>query len=668
MVGRKLKPTLWLLVLGAASLAALTLGVTVGSGATPDTAYDAVTVDSPDAQSLARFPERVIDAGDLTGDGVRDVFASNYVADVAGEADAGRVALISGGDRSVRYTLTSPENQRQAQFGFYISVPGDVNGDGKDDLAVGSPYQDVYTGTGAPCGAAEPNGCNENQGKAYVFSGADGRFLYGLDNPNPQSDEGIYATFGARIGAAGDVTGDRVPDIIVGSPANDVPADCGTQVPVDPNCRQNEGEAFIFNGATGAPVRTLRVPDADRQEATCSTQSPTMRQNNRCGNIGAVQSPGDIDRDGVPDQLVSAYSLRRPNITSPQFFGRLYLFSGRTGAVLTRIDQPAPDPNAFFGLQDLAPNTPGDLSGDGVPDLYANGFLQDGSGGESGAGRSWIFDGKKSIEAGTGVVLRELKDPSPRASEAFGFTASATDYNKDGTPDTYVSGLQGINTETFIYDGRDGSLLKTLAVPAADVQPSQEGNSGTALGYSSRAPGDLNGDGEPDYVAAAPFQDVGGTKDQGKLYFFLSNVPAPPDDDGTPPGGTTGSTPPGGATGGTPPSRRIRANVTRSVSARQVGRRIRVRVTGVLINRQGQPCGGKIAVGVRSGGRRRARRMIRVNSRCRYAATLRFAVRRLPRRLRSRDRRLLVRVAVSYRGTSKIVPARPPSSLRRVIR
>jgi hypothetical protein len=185
----------------------------------------------------------------------------------------------------------------------------------------------------------------------------------------------VFATFGARLGAAGDVTGDGVGDILIGSPANDVPAGCGFQTPIAENCRKNEGEAFLFNGRTGALVRTIRVPEGDRQPAKCSTTGPSLSA--RCGNLSVAQSPGDIDRDGVPDYTVAAYSLRRP-FDDPQFFGRIYLFSGASGAFLAKIDQPVPDGNAFWGLLDAAPNSPGDVTGDGVPDLYGSGFLQDG--------------------------------------------------------------------------------------------------------------------------------------------------------------------------------------------------------------------------------------------------------------------------------------------------
>jgi hypothetical protein len=65
-------------------------------------------------------------------------------------------------------------------------------------------------------------------------------------------------------------------------------------------------------------------------------------------------------------------------------------------------------------------------------------------------------------------------------------------------------------------------------LPPSEAQGPEPGNNGSSLGWSSRAPGGLNGDGEPDYVAAAPYTDVNGTQDQGKVYFFLSNVPDPP--------------------------------------------------------------------------------------------------------------------------------------------
>jgi len=110
---------------------------------------------------------------------------------------------------------------------------------------------------------------------------------------------------------------------------------------------------------------------------------------------------------------------------------------------------------------------------------------------------------------------------------------SRTDYNKDANPDLYIGqALHGGGDEnggTYVFDGRDGSLLKALELPDADRQL---GTGGPSLGFSSVAAGDLNGDGEADYLAGAPFFDEAGIVDNGRIYAFMSSS-APP---GNPPG------------------------------------------------------------------------------------------------------------------------------------
>jgi hypothetical protein len=203
--------------------------------------------------------------------------------------------------------------------------------------------------------------------------------------------------------------------------------------------------------------------------------------------------------------------------------GRIYVFDGANGELLTRIDQPSPDANALWGFNDLGRFTPGDLNGDGVPEIYGTGIRLDGPNDVPDAGRVYIFDGKASLEAGEGVVLYEIDPPNPQAVAAFGFPANRTDYNKDGTTDLYISSISSDDGKSHVFDGRDGSLLKTLALPATETQQRVEGDSGTGL--VGRALGDVNGDGEPDFAAGASGQNVNGVQNQGRLFFFLSNVP-----------------------------------------------------------------------------------------------------------------------------------------------
>lgn len=481
------------------------------SGATKDTIYETTRVDSPDAQLEGRSGERTATVKDLDGDGTTDFFMAAPNHDDGEKADTGLVYAMSGRTQKVLYRIRPPQPQSEAKFGFFISVPGDLDGDRKEDLAVGTDAQDVYTGEGPQCGAPEPNGCNENQGKAWVFSGADGTLLYDLDNPAPQGTKDNTARFGSRIGRAGDLTADGVSEIIVGASNNDIPAGCGNSIPVPPGCRKDEGEAFIFDGKTGKLFRTLNLPQLD-QTPTCPAA---------CGSFGiAVQGPGDTNDDGITDQYVNAASYAALS-------GRSYVFSGKDGELLHRIDNPDPQPIALFGFQDAEPLAPGDVNADGFDDLYANGFLQDGESGED-EGRAWVFSGKD------GELLYEIRDPTPEEGGQFGWSLARTDYNADATPDLYIGqsphhtpGAKGFGG-TYVFDGKDASLLKMLELPKADQQESTSENLGPNLGWTVATPGDLNGDGEPDFLAGAPFLDVGDNKDQGALYVFYSQIETPP--------------------------------------------------------------------------------------------------------------------------------------------
>ncbi len=95
-----------LLALGAVTFAAI--GAATALGATADTPYEVVRVDSPDPQFGGQFGVRLAAAGDLTGDGVRDVFTTSLGQTVDGAAGAGMVTLIDGATRESVYSGPDP--------------------------------------------------------------------------------------------------------------------------------------------------------------------------------------------------------------------------------------------------------------------------------------------------------------------------------------------------------------------------------------------------------------------------------------------------------------------------------------------------------------------------------------------------------------------------------
>jgi FG-GAP-like repeat len=228
---------------------------------------------------------------------------------------------------------------------------------------------------------------------------------------------------------------------------------------------------------------------------------------------------------------------------------------------------------------------------------------------------------------------------------------SRTDYNKDGRTDSYISNLQSQNTTTSIFDGRDGSLLKTLALPASEAQPPRPMNNGSSLGWSSRAPGDLNGDGEPDYVAAAPYQDVGANQDQGKVFFFLSKVPSSRGYYQVPGGG--------GGSGG-----KARTRLSASIRGIRRGGAVSSLARGRVIRAAGASagCSGRVRVRVRrsKGGKLVASRLAVVGRTCRWSKRFVFPVRRLTRAQRralARGKRVRLYASFRYGGNAGLLPS-----------
>ena len=561
-----------LAVIGQATLA-------TALGASSSTPYDFARVAAFDPQPEGRFGDRMKSAGDLNGDGVGDVWIGVYDFDVGTLQNVGRVYALSGRDRSELYRIESPEPQGQTQgpffgFGWSVSNLGDLDGDGVNDLVVGSVRHNVNPTTGQPC--APGPGCNVQQGRAWVFSGAVAKPkapLYVLDNPRPQAFGafGWASTAGDIARADGSPGHDGKSEILVGAFQNDNPAGCGGAPPVaaPANCRKDQGQAFIFNGANGellpAPRGVVDVPTEDQYvdgAGTCDSPPPPGQTvprptAQRCGALGIVnEGLGDVNGDGFWDQSVTAWTTGVNPATGQACLGtvppaggpcnerqgRIYVYSGRDGSLLHRIDNPEPQEEALFGLQIVEAGAPGDVNGDGSADIYGNGFVQNTAQTSGPAeGKSWVFNGRD------GRPLYGLTDPTPEPGGQFGYSLARTDHDKDGLPDLYIGSsphhepgsaqLGG----TYVFGGRSGSLMHIFDLPPTDVQVGTADNNGPQLGRGVAAPGDLNGDGEPDYVAGAPTYDVGDNRNEGRLYAFLSGpfpTPAP-----TPPPAEVGKLP-----------------------------------------------------------------------------------------------------------------------------
>ena len=132
-------------------------------------------------------------------------------------------------------------------------------------------------------------------------------------------------------------------------------------------------------------------------------------------------------------------------------------------------------------------------------------------------------------------MLYQLDDPTPGVDGDFGKSLAATNFDdRPGGIDLYLGQdphhwVPDQNGGTYIFSGSTGSLLQTLELPLACHQTSTSTSPGPGLGYSLAAPGNLSGDGLPDYVAGAPFYDNSPSpgvvhQDEGVELVFLSNT------------------------------------------------------------------------------------------------------------------------------------------------
>ncbi|MCP4869753.1 MAG: hypothetical protein GY898_13660 [Proteobacteria bacterium] len=414
--------------------------------------------------------------GDVNGDGFDDVAVGSWQDDTGGEY-AGSVSIFHGpvlGSINLNRADAKLVGAHPGDHaGWAVSAAGDINRDGYADVIVGG------------------YGAGEGAGAAWiVFGPIEGEQSLADADVHILGD-GPYDYLGISVTGAGDLNHDGYPDIAVGAYGVDTPQ------------YTDVGAVYVFHG----PLMGVR---------SVSSADTTILGASGDDWFGyTVEAAGDATGDGHDDLLVGAPGVTRGGPDT----GAAYLFRGDMSAVMTANGAHARlrgiDPNDRAGASVAA----GDINGDAIADLVVGAWGSDV--GYADAGAAFIVygpvDGNVDLEHADATVAGDS------AGDAFGFAVTvAEDINGDGLGDIIVGALQNdaggpdSGSAYVIYGPVEVGVKNSAA--EADVTLVGEVYNDRA-GASVASAGDTDGDGYGDLLIGAHGNDSGGT-DSGAAYLI----------------------------------------------------------------------------------------------------------------------------------------------------
>ncbi|MFE1308546.1 VCBS repeat-containing protein [Streptomyces sp. NPDC058755] len=479
------------LALATATAAALTGGLLT---------FSAVTATAADSTSVPQ--------ADFNGDGIGDTAFSAQGAYVGGKKAAGQVVVLYGSATGVSSAKRSTISQDTAgspgtaETGDYFGTDtayADFNSDGYDDLAVGSPGENVGSDT-------------DGGTIAILWGSASGITGKGVTVADPAPTAHDY--WGKNL-AAGDFDGDGKADLAVGSSAATIyvlkgginssgtpggkytikPPIMGTDAdgPLNltaGNINGGQETDLVVDGFETASAegwnRNYYIPGG--VNGLHMSEAMTLKP-------GVITAIGDIDHDGYGDVVSGAYwnttTEKGAPVPDSGKGGKVWVTYGSDGGPLTTsatgITQDTgnvpgtAEGNDFFGYElDL-----GDVNGDGFLDL-AIGVAGENIGTATNTGAVTVLYGTANgLNTNSGAQFFAQSTAGVPGNDEdddyFGQDVKLDDVTGDGRADLLVGSTENAGNGAVTYLPSNGTKIITSG--SRSVSPSTSGVSTTGTPF-----------------------------------------------------------------------------------------------------------------------------------------------------------------------------------------
>ena len=429
---------------------------------TPSVARPANWVFIPD-QPGTDLTYSVACGGDINGDGFADVL----VGDSEFDHGRGRLLVFYGSAQGlpVKPSAVVEGNSAGEKFGSVVSMLGDLNGDGFDDILLSGwllygtcnglgqrtawPVATVGTAIGDVNGDGFDDVAVYDQheksdspglGRVSVYDGS-------LNGPNTHPDWSAYSEqpgsgFGHDVASAGDVNGDGYDDLLIGA--------------MNFSGRfRNGGKAYLYLGSADGfnrqPNWTAEYPLPIRKDVDEAKEQFFS---------WSLASAGDVNHDGCDDVIIGACFADHDDINE----GLAFIYYGSRRGLSKKPDWWA-ESNHAHALFGRSVSGAGDVNGDGFDDILIG--APQAMDGQDKEGAAVLYHGSRHGFS----RLPQWTMESDHTHEMFGSVVRrAGDINGDGFADVLIAGpgyerlspdggVEKLGRVVVAYGGANGSAF-----------------------------------------------------------------------------------------------------------------------------------------------------------------------------------------------------------------